>query len=68
MYLHMHALAIKNLSSWPKNLLGKQDIKAQVKDLCYISSNQYLNCIIRDMLMKGTDHPPGIADGVSEWH
>ena len=36
-------------------------VKAQVRDLCYISGNLYSNCIIRHMRMKWTDHPPGIC-------
>ena len=36
-------------------------VKAQVRDLRYNSGNLYPNCIIRHMLMKLTDHPPGIC-------
>ena len=35
-------------------------VKAQVRDLHYNSSNLCANCIIRHMLTKWTDHPPGI--------
>ena len=36
-------------------------VKAQVRYLCYNSSNLYPNCIIRHMLTKWTDHQPGIC-------
>ena len=41
-----------------------QIVKAQIRDLCYISSNLYPNCIIRHMLKKWTDYPAGICG----WH
>ena len=36
-------------------------VNAQVRDLCYNSGNLYPNCIIRHMLTKWPDHPPGIC-------
>ena len=36
-------------------------VKAHIRDLCYNRSNLYSNHIIRDMLIKWTDHPPGIC-------
>ena len=41
--------------------VAEEFVKAQVKDLHYNSSNLYPNCIIRQMLMKWSDHPPGIC-------
>ena len=42
--------------------LGKIAVKPQVRDLRYNSGNLYPNCIIRHMLMKWTDHPPGLCE------
>ena len=36
-------------------------VKAQVRDLHYNCGNLYLDCIIRHMVTKWTDHPPGIC-------
>ena len=36
-------------------------VTAQVRDRRYHSSNLYPNCIIRHMLTKWTDYPPGIC-------
>ena len=37
------------------------NVKVQVRDLHYNSGNLYPQCIIRHMLTKWTDHPPGIC-------
>ena len=42
------------------NTIGTH-IKVQVRDLHYMSSNLYHNCIISYMVTKWTDHAPGIC-------
>ena len=37
------------------------NVNAQVRDLRYYRGNLYPNCIIRHVLTKWTDHPPGIC-------